>query len=560
MKKISILISAVFISIGISKAQDQSQQNISQVTAMAFTYDDQKIVSGCEDGTIQVWNGDGKLILTTHVVDPNNKSVKNQKVANIQVSPDGSRIIAGLYDYGNYYYLLDGKGNTLKGLNNGDYASFSLDCNNIFIAKREYQKVFCFDRDGNQVYELNVTPQSKNPKNEDPYVRIEGMSPTQDGGMYIVVRLTMNEKKELCEYWIYEYDKSKVLINKVQVPLTQNVVIAYFNATPDGKKAFIHGWFNAKNSVVYESFIYKYPTKFSPSPISSNNKFYYSQDGSILKEKRYTSVSDYSVPNLQSDDEFFISGDRQKIVVAYKGKPLEMHSIKEQSKLFEFDNSKTVEDTYVYNAPTQKTTVASSQTSSNPKIDLSSLVGQFDVDFERGYGGTTVWKISGVSNADIAAQGIANFITMHNLAFEANLNFTITDVSSRNSDYVSINFWIRKIPDDSKGRYESYSIRAYQDGWVQLVHLEKNGEKVLASKNLIEKITLKTWEYSNMTLNTKVNGDIEVYINGRGSPVISTNVPIVDDGRTSELTVLQSSSAGILKNLHVTGNGIVRGN
>lgn len=571
MKKIFILIIAVFIFIDISKAQDQSQQNTSQVTAMAFTYDDQKMVSGSEDGTIQVWNGDGKLILTTHVVDPNSKSVKNQKVTNIQVSPDGSRIIAGLYDYGDYYYLLDGKGNTLKGLNNGDYASFSLDCNYIFIARREYQKVFCFDRDGNQVYELNVTPQSKNPKNEDPYVRIDGMSPTQDGGMYILVQLTMNEKKELYDYWIYEYDKSKALINKVQVPLTQNVVIAYFNATPDGKKAFIHGWFNAKSSVVYESFIYKYPTKFSPSPISSNNSFYYSQDGSILKEKGYTRVSDYSIPNLQSDDKFFISGDRQKVVVAYKGKPLEMHSIKEQNKLFEFDNSKTVEDTYVYNAPTQQTTIASSQTSSNPKIDLSglvglkaestsSLVGQFDVDFERGYGGTTIWKISGVNNSDIAAQGIANFITMHNLAFEANLNFSITDVSTRHSDYVSINFWIRKIPDDSKGRYESYSVRAYQDGWVQLVHLEKNGEKVLASKNLIEKITLKTWEYSNMTLKAKANGDIEVYINGGGTPVISINVPIADDGRTSELTVLKSSSAGYLSSLRVTGSNIVRGN
>ena len=572
MKKISFLLISLVIFISISKAQDQSQQNTSQVTAMAFTYDDQKMVSGCEDGTIQVWNGEGKLILTTHVVDPSDNSVKNFKVTDIRLSPDGSRMLIGFYAYNNFYFLLDNKGNTLKGLKSGDYAAFSSDCNYIFIARREYQKVYCFDKDGNQVYELNVTPQSKNPKNEDPYVRIEGMSPTRDGGMYIVVRLTMNEKKELYDYWIYEYDKSKALINRVQVPLTQKVVIAYFNATPDGKKAFIHGWYNSKNAVMYESYLYKYPAEFSPSPIRSNYNFYYSHDGNILKEKGYTSVSGYSIPNLQSGEDFFISGDRQKVVVAYKGKPLEMHSIKEQSKLFEFDNSNTVEDTYVYNAPTQQNTVASSQTTSNPKIDLSglvglkaesstnSLVGQFDVDFERGYGGTTVWKISGVSNSDIAAQGIANFITMHNLAFEAKLNFTITDVSTRHSDYVSINFWIRKIPNDSKGRYESYSVRAYQDGWVQLVHLLKNGETIVASKNLVEKVTFKTWVYGNMTLKTSAKGDIEVYINGGGTPVISINVPIVDDGSTSELTVLQSSSAGILQDLHVSGYNIVRGN
>lgn len=540
---------------------------------MAFTPNDQKMVSGHEDGTIQVWNGEGKLIFstTTFAVGYNNAK---SKVSRIAISPDGKRIAACMDNAKTY--LLDAKGKTLKMIDfDASYMGFSSDSRILMMAYDIGHKVNCVDSAGNNLNSLYIKPFCKNSKGNDSFVQICGMAVKPDNGVLILNKIEMNEKKQLYDYWIHDYDSKMNLINKIKIPFSPKIFSAKFSVSNNCNKAYVSGFFTSMKEILFEGFIYDASAgSVTPTSLNSGYDQFLSPEGDKMVMFNSSGVSvnsiantvtdiDYTVPNKNYDDYLFASSDKQKIVVAYKNKPLQMHSLK-TGKLFDFDNSKTVEDTYTYESPKVQTTT------SKPKIDPSGLIGlkvaeytdsyadKFDIDFDRGDGGTTVWNITGVEKSDISASSIGSFITMYSLSFKANLVFFIADVSTRKSDYVSLNFWIRKIANDSKGRYESYVVRAYQDGWVQLLHLEKDKETVLVSKNLIEKITFKTWEYKSMTVEATENGKISVFINDGYSPVINTEVQIANDGRPYELTALKSSTAGLLQNLHVTGNKIVK--
>ncbi|BDX39137.1 hypothetical protein CYCD_24920 [Tenuifilaceae bacterium CYCD] len=596
MKKQSLsLILCLIITYGVFAQTENAQQGQCQVTCMAFTPNDQKMVSGYEDGTIQVWNGEGKLILST-ATDAVGYNNAKSKVSRLAISPDGKRIAACMDNYKTY--LLDAKGKTIKMIDfDASYLGFSPDSRTLMMAYDVGHEVYCADSAGNKLNSFYTKPYCKNSKGNDPHIQICGIAIKPDNGVLILNKLEMNEKKQLYDYWIYDYDSKMNLINKTQFPFSPKIFRAKLSASDNCNKVYVGGDFSSMKEIVFEGFIYDASAgSVTPTSLNSGYDQFLTPEGDkmvmfscsgVSVNNIATTVTDivYTVPNKNYDDYLFASSDKQKIVVAYKNKPLQMHSLK-TGKLFDFDNSKTVEDTYTYEPPKQDNVVSTSNpneissnqqpisttitTESKQKIDLSVLSGlkvaeytdsyadKFDIDFDRGDGGTTVWNISGVEKSDITASSIGSFITMYSLSFKANLEFFIADVSTRKSDYVSLNFWIRKIPNDSKGRYESYVVRAYQDGWVQLLHLEKDKETVLVSKNLIEHITFKTWEYKSMTVEATENGKISVFINDGYSPVINTDVQIANDGRPYELTALKSSSAGLLQNLHVTGNKIVK--
>lgn len=567
MKKIFLLLLSALLFTNFLIAQtDASSIIYSKVTCMAFTPNDQKMVSGCEDGTIQVWNGEGKLILstTTEAVGYNNTK---SKVSKIMISPDGKRIAA--YMDNSKTYLLDVKGKTIKTIDfYSSYIGFSSDSRILMMASGH--EVYCVDSTGNKLNSFYIIPYSKNSKGNDPDIQICGMVIKPDNGVLILNKLEMNEKKRLYDYWIYDYDSKMNLINKIQITFSPKIFRANLSASDNCNKVYVSGFFTSMKEILFEGFIYDASAgSVTPTSLNSGYDQFLTPEGDKMVMFSSSGVSvhniattvtdiDYTVPNKNYDDYLFASSDKQKIVVAYKNKPLQMHSLK-TGKLFDFDNSKTVEDTYTYTYEPPKVQT----TTSKPKIDLSVLSGleageytdsyadKFGVDFERGDGGTTIWNITGVDKNDIDVGKTSSFIKLYNLAFKANLKFSLY----RLEEYVSFSFWIREDLKDKKGRYENYIARASQDGRIQIIHWAKDKETVLASKDLLG-LSLKSMKYENMVIETTADGKISVFINGSNSPAITAEVPIDNDGRPYEIGVYKNN--GYLGSLSVTGSKIVK--
>ena len=68
----------------------QNEPIASKVTAMSFTPDNRKMVTGYEDGTIRIWNEEGKLILEKK----DEPKFQSKEIRDLKFSPDGERIIA----------------------------------------------------------------------------------------------------------------------------------------------------------------------------------------------------------------------------------------------------------------------------------------------------------------------------------------------------------------------------------------------------------------------------------------------------------------------------------
>lgn len=87
MKKIFLLFSSALLFSNFSIAQTEtSPVSNPKVTCMAFTPNDQKMVSGCDDGSIQVWNAQGQLLF-------NKKVSTDKRIVMLAISPDGKEFL-----------------------------------------------------------------------------------------------------------------------------------------------------------------------------------------------------------------------------------------------------------------------------------------------------------------------------------------------------------------------------------------------------------------------------------------------------------------------------------
>jgi WD40 repeat protein len=385
MKKLFILtLCCLFLEV-VSSAQTDSTKTIHHnVNSMAFTPDDQRIVSGCSDGTIQIWNKEGKLVFSTSLIDKNYNST-NREITKIAISPDGTRIAAYLnYDV----YLLTVRGNVIKKIDvENEILKFSPDNIHLFFAKEKEGEIYCVDDTGQIVKQFRIIPDYTNKKGDVPEVLICEMLIKHDGSLVLLNRFTINEKKGLYDFWIYEYNPALELTEKTKVPfLNPCISKAILSATNDFSLLYVNGQGFIENTDNYENFYFDIKTKafkiekysigitnrLIPDGsgifnISGSSLIVYDLHPTTYFEEKYR----YDIPDMNWENNFFIDNKKQNVVLAYKDKPLQMFCIKTHNKLFDFDETKIVEDTYNYESTVQKPAIALTDT--RPKIDASAF-------------------------------------------------------------------------------------------------------------------------------------------------------------------------------------------
>jgi hypothetical protein len=168
----------------------QSQPISAEVTAFAFTPDNQKMVSGHKDGSIMIWNSEGKLILNKKPEFKLESYETNRGIEEISISPDGERIIAHV---GYKYYLLDKSGNVIKSFG-AEYAGFSNNNQSIYAISRGNNGT-AYDYSLNEVNKLSITYDEKNNKDEPAQLVIHGVVNKANGGIIYCARLKYTNGK-----------------------------------------------------------------------------------------------------------------------------------------------------------------------------------------------------------------------------------------------------------------------------------------------------------------------------------------------------------------------------
>jgi hypothetical protein len=537
MKKLFLFLFALLQFINFSKAQ--TEQKSPQVTAMAFTPNDQKMVSGYEDGTIKIWNGQGQLLLSTKFeFTAENTSSSQVKIESIAISPDGERIAVEIEPG---HYLLDKMGKTLCKLsdNTRNYMSFSHDNSVLYEIEESYGTIYSYDYSGKRLKTLKIVPDFLNSNDKRPYQELVDIALKPDGGILAFYRFEMNEKKKLYDFWIYDFDTNLNIKRKTKIPLNPIIYGTRMSANQSCNNVIVHGWNNTGKNRIFEGFNYK-PSTGSVSvnaAITSTDYYYPTPEGVniIILHINGISIGDkyFEIPNPNRDARFFPTPDYLRAIVDYKGKPLEMHSY-EKGKLFEFDDSKIVEDKFlntpvVIESSAQSMSIPKPQNQTNPQFDYSGLkllsansnsdntIDEIDYDIEwlssEKY---HYWKYNGDGIFDGMGNGT---VSLSNVVFTADMSFVLPQGSvAVDNAWVEFIFWRRG------AGVNEYSVRVNSIGEVMIGRLVKGVYQNVAKKNLMGiNITDKVFDRMEVSTNSKWEITCKLYSKGDKPKELTTD-------------------------------------
>lgn len=479
-----------------------------QVNCMAFTPDGKKMITGGDSGLVQIWNHQGKLIKAFKIEALDYGGPNPSKVVVIAISPDGKKIAAKLSDGNIYFYNSDGL--FLNKVSRYCQYLFFTDNGNTIISIGENFYKYTFDSEGKEKGNFGFWPEESSLKN-NPTLSDAAMLP--NGNMLMVYNIWKKNKDyhAYYDYYLAEYSKNNELVRKLQIEINPMTWPLKLSLSNDYKKALLFGTnsgdltgdgflyfipagalekmmqnkYNSNKTVRTSSdglgFISQMEKKFTFTPdeqaymaLGRSDITYYSKNMDILKKDKIPVSPDYC-------EQMLLSPDRQTIFYIYKDKLPEAYSLQGE-KLFTFDNSVTVDDSYVYVVPVKVSRV-------DPNfVYLDELVVDFTKyswkDPYRLWTGRE-WETPRVIVDVYNNEGIyrrKSFIEMANPVFDASISFDLTGKPSEGETYAGLTFWVREDPSDTKGNWEIYEARVYNDGYLKLVRWKNGKDKVIDYK------------------------------------------------------------------------------